>query len=260
MKRGSRSLILLGAALAMSFVISPSVLTAQTPGKGGLVGYVYERNGSTPVKGAVVLVKNVTTGTVLEAPPSDDLGMFKVPGLEPGLYALGVTSEKGSYNSQDFFGITAQQTAKISIALDPYDAAAASGAATVIREQREKGESFIGKIVRCDPAAKEAEVFVEIGLIQSDDRLHIKGQSTDYYLDVKGLQAMGAKAKRVPSGSTAVFHSAKPCQAGDYVYIVCKRGVPPFFLAPLGIAAIVAGAVPLAATFDEEQASPYRIR
>jgi hypothetical protein len=260
MMRGSKALILAGVALAMSLVLSPSALNAQAAGKGSLIGYVFEQNGSTPVRGAVVLVKNLTTGTVLEAPPSDDLGMFKVLGLDPGLYALGVTSAKGSFNSQDFFGVTAQQTAKISIALDPYDAMAASGAAAVIKEQRQKGESFIGKIVKCDPAAKEAEVFVEIGLLQAEDRIHVKGQSTDFYLDVRGLETMGTRTKRVTSGSSGVFKSAKPCQAGDFVYIVCKRGVPPFFLAPLGIAAIVAGAVPLAATFDEEQASPYKIR
>lgn len=260
MKRGSKAAGAAVAALTLGVLLFPAVLKAQAPDTGSLVGYVYEHDGSTPVKGAVVMIRNLTTGTVSEAPPSDRLGMFQVQALAPGLYALGVTSAKGSFNSQDFFGITAQKTARISIALDRYDATSAAAAATVIRDQREKGESFIGKVVRCDPAAKEAEVFVEIGLIQAEDRVHVKGQSTDFYVDIRGLRASGAKAKRVPSGSTAVFKTAKPCQAGDFVYIVCKRGVPPFFLAPLGIAAIVAGAVPLAATFDEEQASPYRIR
>jgi hypothetical protein len=36
--------------------------------------------------------------------------------------------------------------------------------------------------------------------------------------------------------------------------------VPPFFLAPLGIAAIVAGAIPLEAIYDDIHVSPYRIR
>ena len=85
-------------------------------------------------------------------------------------------SDKGSYNSQDFFGVTAEKTAKISIALKPYDAAAAAAAEAVIKEQREKGEAFIGKVVQYLPETKEAEVLVEIGLIQDEDRIHIKGR------------------------------------------------------------------------------------
>ena len=77
---------------------------------------------------------------------------------------------------------------------------------------------------------------------------------------MKGLKSFGAKTKRVTSGHTAILRASKPCEASDFVYIVCKRGVPPFFLAPLGIAAIVAGAVPLAATFEEEPVSPFKIK
>jgi hypothetical protein len=106
---------------------------------------------------------------------------------------------------------------------------------------------------------KEAEVLVEIGLIQDSDRIHVKGQVTDFYQDMRALKAYGAKAKRVNSGYTAIFRTVKPCQAGDFVYIVCKRGVPPFFLAPLGIAAIVAGYAPLSATYTED-ISQYKIK
>jgi len=237
-----------------------SVVRAQVPGKGNLVGFIFGQDGSTPVAGAVVLVKNLTTGAVTEAAGSDELGVFKVPGLSPGLYALGVRSEAGSYNSQDFFGVTAEKTAKISIALNPYDAVSAAAAAAVIKAQRDKGEAYIGKVVRYHAETKEAEILIEIGLIQAEDRIHIKGQVTDFYQDMRGLKAYGDKAKRVTSGLTAVIRTSKPCEAGDFVYIVCKRGVPPFFLAPLGIAAIVAGAIPLSATFEEEPVSPFGIR
>jgi len=260
MRRGAKGVVSWGSALALVLMLMSSVASSQESGKGNLIGFIFGPDGSTPVAGAVVVVKNLTTGAVTEAGESDGLGVFKVPGLGAGLYALGVRSASGSYNSQDFFGITARQTAKISIALSPYDAAAAAGAASVIREQREKGEAFIGKVVKYSAETKEAEVFIEIGLIQSDDRIHVKGQATDFYQDIKGLKAYGARTKRVTVGYTAVFRASKPCAEGDFVYIVCKRGVPPFFLAPLGIAAIVAGAVPLAATFEEEPVSPFKIK
>lgn len=260
MRRSAKGVVSWGSALALVLMLTSSVASPQEPGKGNLIGFIFGPDGSTPVSGAVVVVKNLTTGAVTEAAESDGLGVFKVAGLGVGLYALGVRSASGSYNSQDFFGITARQTAKISIALSPYEPAAAAAAAVVIREQREKGEAFIGKVVNYRPETKEADVFVEVGLIQSDDRIHVKGQATDFYQDIRGLKADGARTKRVTGGHTAVLRASKPCEAGDFVYVVCKRGIPPFFLAPLGIAAIVAGAVPLSATFEEEPVSPFRIK
>ncbi len=260
MRRGVKGLALWGSALALILALASPVGQAQESAKGNLAGFIFGPDGSTPVPGAIVIVKNLNTGAVTESRATDAKGLFSLPGLQAGLYALGVRSSKGSYNSQDFFGVTAQQTSRISIALNAYDAKEAAGAAAVIREQRAKGEAYIGKIVKCDPSAKEAEAFVEIGLIQADDRIHVKGQTTDFYLDLRGLKAYGAKTKRVTSGYTAVFKTAKACEAGDFVYIVCKRGVPPFFLAPLGIAAIVAGAVPLAASYEDEPVSPFKIK
>jgi hypothetical protein len=235
-------------------------LPAQVRGKGHLIGYVFERDGSTPVSGATVVVRNLTSGDVTEGAPSDKLGAFRITGLETGLYALGVTSERGSYNSPDRFGVAPGKTAKITVALEPFDDdITAAAAAAVIKEQRDKGEAFVGKIVRYSPDTKLAEVLIEVGLIQYDDPIHIKGQETDFYQDVRALSAYGAKVKRVLSGYPAVFRASKPCQEGDFVYIVCRHGVPPFFLLPLGVAAIVAGATPLEAVFEQET-SPYKIK
>jgi hypothetical protein len=258
MRRGAKVVFSLGSALALIFVLFPSILGAQGAGRGNLVGFIYGQDGATPVEGAVVVVKNLTSGLVTEGPKSDALGVFKVLDLGPGIYALGVRSESGAYNSQDFFGVTAGKTSKITVSLDRFDAAAATAAAAVIKEQRDKGEAYIGKVVKYTPQTKEAEVLVEIGLILTDDRIHIKGQVTDFYQDMRDLKAYGAKAKRVLSGQPAVFRATKSCEPGDFVYIVCKRGVPPFFLAPLGIAAIVAGAVPLQAIYEED-VSEYRV-
>jgi hypothetical protein len=250
MRRGVKVLASWGLVLALILISFPSLLRPQDTPKGDLAGFVFEQDGSTPVAGAIVVVKNVTTGVVTE----------ELRGLGAGLYALGVTSVKGSFNSQDFVGISPEKTARISVALNPYDAAAAAAAATVIKEQWDKGEAFIGKVVRYLPETREAEVMIEVGLIQADDRIHIKGQVTDFYQDMRNLKAYGAKAKRVLSGHTAVLRTPKSCEAGDFVYIVCKRGVPPFFLAPLGIAAIVAGATPLSAIYKDEPVSPYKIK
>ncbi len=260
MRRGAKVLVSWGSALALVLALVPRPAVSQTAGRGHLIGFVYEKDGSTPVPEAVVVVQNVSTGTVSESALSDKLGVFRFPDLPAGIYALGVRSARGSFNSPDFFGVTAAKTAKITVALEPFgDDATAAAAAAVIKEQRDKGEAFVGKVAKYDPASRQAEVLIEVGLIQSEDRIHIKGQVTDFYLDMRGLTAYGAKAKRVLSGYTAVFRTPKPCVEGDFVYIVCRGGVPPFFLLPLGVAAIVAGATPLEAIFDQD-VSPYRIK
>ena len=260
MLRDAKRVVSRGSAFLMVLALTASVASPQEPAKGDLIGFIFGQDGSTPVAGAIVMVKNLTTGVVTEAGESDALGMFKVDALDAGIYALGVRSRAGDFNCQDFFGITAQRTSKISVALDRYDDTAAAAAAMVIKEQRDKGEAYVGKVVAYDPATREAAVLIEIGLIQAEDRIHIKGQSTDFYQDVRALKADGTRTDRVTVGNTALLRASKPCEAGDLVYIDCKRGVPPFFLAPLGIAAIVAGAMPLSATYEEEPASPFKIR
>ncbi len=258
--RAAKGALSWGSVFALILVLTSSAASPQEAAKGNLVGFLFGEDGSTPVAGAVVLVKNLSTGGVTEAAQTDGLGLFKVPGLGAGLYALGVKSAGGSFNCQDFFSISAQQTSKISVALSSYDATAAAGAAAVIQEQRERGEAFIGKVIKCDRDTREAQVLIEVGLIQSDDRIHVKGQVTDFYQDMRGLKAYGTRTKRVTTGYTASFKSSKACAPGDFVYVVCKRGVPPFFLAPLGIAAIVAGAVPLSARYEDEPVSQSKIK
>jgi len=253
MRRAAKVSVSWGSVLALILILVPAPLASQGQGKGNLVGFVYEKDGSTPVPGAVVVVKNLSTGAVTDGGKSDDLGVFRFSGLDAGLYALGVRSPKGNYNSQDFFGVTANGTAKISIALKPYDSPETAAAAeAVIKEQREKGEAFIGRVVRYIPETKEVEVLVEIGLIQDEDRIHILGQETNFYQNMRTLKAGGTKTERVLSGNTAVFPVSKPCLTNDFVYIVCKRGVLPIFLLPLGVAAIEAGAIPLSALYVEE--------
>jgi hypothetical protein len=253
----------LGGAVCLALILTlcPPAATSPSSVTGNLLGFVFEADGATPVDGVVVFVRNVTTGTVRESTASDNLGIFKVEGLDAGIYALAASSGRGSYNSQDFFGVNPGETAKISIALNPYETeATAAAAAAVIKEQRDKGEAFIGRIARYLPQTREVEVEIEVGLLQSEDRLHVMGDVTDFYMDVRRLRAYGAKTKRVLSGQTALLASSKACVPGDFVYVVCKRGIPPFFLAPLGVAAIVAGSVPLSAIYKEEDISQFRIK
>jgi hypothetical protein len=258
MCRGAKIFVSWGLVFAFVLFSSPPLLRPQAPGKGTLVGFLFDRDGSTPVARAVVVAKNVTTGAVFESPRTDSLGVFKFVALDAGIYALGVTSAQGSYNSQDFVGIKPDETAKVSIALDPYGREAIEAARAVAREEKERGESRVGRVVTYAPQTREAVVLIERGLLQAGDRIRIRGVVTDFLQDVKLVRIQGAGVKRALTGQQAMVPVARACAAGDSVYVVCKRGVPPLFLAPLGLAAIVAGSAALVTIEEEEQVTPTR--
>lgn len=108
--------ILIASIITFSF---PHYLNAQKAGKGNLIGFVFEKDGTTPVEGAVVKLSNVSTGTVYESIKSDKLGIFKTEGIEEGLYIVGISTKEGNFNGVNLIGIKAAETAKVSFALKP---------------------------------------------------------------------------------------------------------------------------------------------
>ena len=100
----------------------PHGLGAQNPGKGNLIGFVFARDGTTPVEGAVVKLKNVSTGTVYESSKSDKFGILKTEGIEEGLYIAGISTQAGDFNVVNLIGVKANETAKVSFALKPQEA------------------------------------------------------------------------------------------------------------------------------------------
>ena len=259
MGKGAKAKVLsLGLILAVLFFYAPHVLKAQSPGKGNLIGFVYDQDGTTPVAGAVVMVKNISNGKVFESGKSDSLGVFKVQGLDTGLYALGVAAVAGDFNSGELVGVAANETSKIAIAISPYEKEVARAVQQINKDQQEKGESRIGHVVGFNSGIREADVFIERGLLQSGDRIHVKGESTDFYQDAKSLKIQGAGVRKALAGQNVMLPLIKPAVAGDVVYVVCKRGIPPLFWAPLGVAAVFAGNAVLTATGDEKTASPFK--
>lgn len=258
MCRGLKRSLSLGLVFSLGLFLSPPLLRPQGPGKGQLIGFVFGKDGSTPVSGAVVMARNVTTGTVFQSAKTDDLGVFKLENMDAGIYSLGVTSIQGNYNSLDLVGIRASETAKVTIALTPYDREAIEAARAVAREEKERGESLVGKVVTYLPASREATVLIERGLIQVGDQIRVKSRTTDFVQDIRVLKVEGTRARYCLTGQQARLPVAHGCVAGDNVYVVCKRGVPPLFLAPLGLAAIVAGSAALVTIEEEESVSPTK--
>jgi len=261
MGKGAKAKVFsLGLIFAVLLFYSPQTLKAQGTSKGNLIGFVYGQDGTTPVAGAVVTVKNISNGKVFSSSTSDNLGVFRVQGLDTGLYALGVTAAAGDFNSGELVGVAANETSKIAVAITPYEKDVAEAVQQVTKDQQEKGEARIGHVVSYNPGKKEANVFIERGLLQSGDRIHVKGENTDFYQDAKSLQIQGSGVRKILAGQYGTLPLTKPAIAGDIVYVTCKRGVPPLFFAPLGVAAVMVGGATLTATSDETVASQFRNR
>jgi hypothetical protein len=248
--------------LVFSLIVLAVPASSYESGKGGLVGFVFEQDGTTPVAGAVVAVRNVTTGTVRQSDKSDGQGVFRFPNLEAGIYALGVSSGQGDFNAADVVGVAPNETAKVTVTLSAFEPAVASAAQQVAKDQKEKGESWIGRVIAYNPAAKQAEISIERGLLQVGDKIHVltapRGQGTDFFQEARVLMVSTASVKRILVGQRGLISLEKPALPNDDVYVSCKRGVPPFFLLPLGVA-LVAGGAAIVNPPDEPTGTPFKV-
>lgn len=101
------------------------LLTAPLPqfaaprGNGALVGHIYNEDMRTPVRNAVVKLRNLTTQKEYESDPTDPDGMYKIPAVEEGRYVMGVQGPSGSYNFHYSIMIKADSMAKLSVAMKP---------------------------------------------------------------------------------------------------------------------------------------------
>lgn len=114
----------ISVTLIFSFLlfISPHFVKAKTNASGNLIGFVYDMDETTPLEGAIIKLKNVSSGTIYESNKSDKLGIFKIEGIDQGLYICGVSVEEKNFNVANIIGIKAGETAKVSFSLKPITA------------------------------------------------------------------------------------------------------------------------------------------
>jgi len=239
-----RNFVVIFSLFFVFFLLSaPGVLTAQNIAKGNIVGFIFAKDGTPPLEGAVIKFKSLVSGAVYESSKSDNLGIFKVQGVETGLYTYGVMTERGSFNADNTVGlrIGENETAKLSIAVDPYDKGMEAAVSELYKDQAAGGESFVGTIADFDSGSGMARVQVVKGLIRVKDRIHAKGSSTNFYQEVAALHLGDGATKQILMGQTGDMKLERSAQRGDFVYVVRNRKVFPFFLTPAGVAAVIAG-------------------
>jgi len=86
---------------------------------GALSGYIYNEDMRTPVRNAVVKLRNVASQKEYESEPTDLEGMYRIPGIEEGRYVMGVMSVQGDYNFHYSILIKSDALAKLSVSMKP---------------------------------------------------------------------------------------------------------------------------------------------
>jgi hypothetical protein len=245
MNKGVRvkNLFLIGIVSCLIIYSSPQLPAAQDiASKGNIIGFIYAKDGTTALEGAVVKFKSLSSGTVYESTPSDANGIFKVQKVETGIYTYGVVTETGDFNADNLVGlrIAENETAKLSIAVNPYDKEVATAVSEVIKDQEASGESLVGTISEFNPNTRMAQVQVVKGLLRVNDKIHTKGKSTNFYQDIDVLMIGNNSTGRILSGQTGSVKLDQTAQTGDLVFVVRSKSVFPFFMAPLGVATVIA--------------------
>lgn len=86
-------------------------------GGGALVGFIYGSDMKTPVKSAVVKMRNVDNGKEFFSTPTDETGAYRIQQVKEGKYVLGITAPDGDYNFGYVVSVKEGETGKLSLAL-----------------------------------------------------------------------------------------------------------------------------------------------
>ena len=111
--------LFLAAAFVLLAVPIREFAQGTANGTGALAGHIYNEDMRTPVRNAIVKLRNVTSQREYESEPTDLEGMYRIPGIEEGRYLMGVVSIQGDYNFQYSILIKPNALAKLSVAMKP---------------------------------------------------------------------------------------------------------------------------------------------
>lgn len=240
--------ILLSLALVLLYM--PSLAKAGPNGSANLIGFVFSEDGTTPVQGAVVTLRNVATGKTFKSTGTDSYGVFKVQELEKGLYVMGVSSEDGGYNAENLIGIRSGKTEKVSVTLKTFDQNGQETAGQSYEKRNDEGERLVGRVIDYEPNTKIATVeiieFEDEDLeLKKNERIHALGpedvSETDFYQRVKVLTLNDQPINKATEGQIVAIYMEEDVVPGDLIYLVKRKGIPPIFLIPVGLAAVVGG-------------------
>jgi len=234
--------------------------------RGNILGFIFSEDGTTPVAGAVVKARNISTGNIYESNASDLNGVFKIQGIESGIYVYGVQTEAGEFNSDGMIGIKVgdDTTAKMAIAITPFEKKIKEDIEAGLEANTIEGETLVGRIIDYNPESGLAEVYILQGVLAQKEKIHAVGVETDFYQKVNDLSVDENKVKSAAVGETANIKLENSASTGDFLYVVAERGFALLAVVPVGVAALVGASAAVkkvdnSSVMDQETAaSPYK--
>lgn len=230
-------------AVVLFLFVFHSLVEAEAATKGVILGYVYNYDETTPIPGAIIKVRNALTGSEYESSVSDHRGIFKITGVESGIYKYSVETPLGEFVADSEFGLKMAEsaTAKMAINVTPYSKKIDSSIAGMPAPREIEGETFVGRVVEFDPNTRLAEIFIMQNHLEIKDKIHTLGESTNFYQKIGSLEVEETLVRTAVPGQTALIHLDGMAQVGDAVYVAASRAPFPFLTPLAGVATVVAG-------------------
>ncbi|MBW1935573.1 MAG: carboxypeptidase regulatory-like domain-containing protein [Deltaproteobacteria bacterium] len=115
-----RKCVFLGLIFALLLLFFPvEAVARESSAPGAMVGFIYAQDLKTPVKDAVVKIRDIKEGREYQSTPTDENGLYRIKDIEEGRYILGVTADEKDFNFDYVILIKANEMAKLSLALKP---------------------------------------------------------------------------------------------------------------------------------------------
>ena len=220
----------LKSVVSLSMVIcflafSPLIFAQKKPG-GIIIGQIYGLEKTRPVQGAIIKAKNIKDGSLYVSNPSNRAGEFEIEGMKAGIYVIGVITKEGNFNTDRLLGVYEAQTLRVAFSLNPYKKEVVSAIQNVYKNIQVSGECYIGEVIKYLSNPGEAAIYVEKGIIQIGDKVHLKGYMTDFIQEIEELFVDGMSVGKALVGQTPIVILKHPVDIGDLIYLIPKiRGL-----------------------------------
>ncbi len=111
-------IVLIGTFILLAVPVRDFVVAAPK-GNGALAGHIYGEDMKTPIRNAIVKLRNIENLKEYASEPTGQDGNYIIPAVEEGRYVMGVLGPRGSYNFHYSIMIKADALAKLSVAMKP---------------------------------------------------------------------------------------------------------------------------------------------
>jgi hypothetical protein len=84
---------------------------------GNLMGFVYGKDGKSPLSGAIVLLKGSNTDKVYQSVPTGITGDYRISDIDAGTYVVGLQVNEDTFNVDGYVEVAGGKTDTLSLAL-----------------------------------------------------------------------------------------------------------------------------------------------